>query len=146
MGDTVKVAAILTTSGNVRDAYFGNSSGQVYKFRTGNNDNTVAIPFKWTSMQYTSNAPQLLKDYKYLYVYLERTAKPGIDVFYSVDFDDFKPLGTAHKTVSEFVFPSGISGNSIRIQFAQNSTTDQQNIYGFVCLGDIEAGRLQDVE
>lgn len=146
LGDVITKAAILTTSANVRSAYFGNSAGQVYKFKTGNNDNAVAIPFKWTGAPQMAGVPYLQKDFKYLYVFLDRTAKYGIDVFYSVDFDEFKPLGTATDVVSELAFPSGTNGHNIRIAYETDLTSDQQKIYGHVCLGDILPGRLLSVK
>lgn len=146
LGDSVTVAAILTTSGNVRSAYFGNSAGQVYKFKTGNTDNSAAIPFKWTGTIQTSQAPYLQKDYKILYVYMDRTAKPGVEVFYSVDYADFKPFPQmAYKTVNEFLFPPGTQGYNIRISYTSNSSIDQQSIRGHLCLGTIKAGKLGDV-
>ena len=146
MPDVIKMAAILTTSGNVRSAYIGDDAGQVYKFKTGNNDNTAAIPFKWTGAPQMSGYPHLQKDYKYLYVFLDRTAKTGIDVLYSIDFQDFEPLGTAYNTVSELPFPSGTAGHNIRIQYATNTTNAQQKILGHLCMGDIQPGRLGDVK
>ena len=145
MPDVIKQAAILTTSGNVRSAYFGDDAGQVYKFKTGLNDNGDAIPFKWVGAPQMSGVAHLQKDYKYLYVSLDRTAKHGIDVLYSIDFEDFKPLGTAYNVVSELAFPAGTSGHNIRIQYATNTTADQQRILGHICLGDILPGRLTNV-
>lgn len=146
LGDSVKAAAILTTSGNVRSAYFGNSAGQVYKFKTGNTDNTAAIPFKWVSSLEISKAPHLLKDYQYLYVMLDRTAKPGIDVFYSIDFQDFKSLGTAWYQTTELKFPPGTTGHNIRLAFESNTTLGQQGILGYVGLGEYQPGRLGNVK
>jgi len=145
MGDVIKNVAILTTSANVRSAYFGDDAGWVYKFKTGNNDDAVAIPFKWVGAPQLSGQPHLQKDYKYFYVFLDRTAKYGIDVFYSVDFEDFKPLGTATKSVTEFAFPPGTQGHNIRISYSTNLTTDQQKILGHICLGDVLRGRLGSV-
>lgn len=145
LGDSVKAAAILTTTGNVRSAYFGNSAGQVYKFKTGSTDNTAAIPFKWTGTIQTAQAPYLQKDFKLLYVYLDRTAKPGVNVHYSIDYRDFRPLGQAFKTVNEFHFPAGTQGYNIRIMYTNNSSADQQNIRGHLCLGTIKPGKLGDV-
>lgn len=146
LGDAVKSAAILTNSTNVRSAYIGNSAGQVYKYKVGNNDNTAAIPFKWTGAPQMSGQSHQIKDYKYLYVFLDRTAKYGIDVFYSIDFGDFKPLGTATDAVSELIFPSSASGHNIRIAYRTNMTSDQQKIFGHVCLGDVQPGRLRGVK
>jgi len=146
MPDVVKMAAILTTSGNVRSAYFGDDAGQVYKFKTGLNDNSDAIPFKWVGAPQMSGYPQLQKDYQYLYVFLDRTAKSGIDVLYSIDFEDFKPLGTAYNTVSELAFPPGTRGHNIRIMYSTNSLSSQQTILGHLALGEILPGRLGSVE
>lgn len=145
LGDSVKQAAILTTSGNVRSAYIGNSAGQVYKYNTGITDNTAAIPFDFVGAPNMSGIPYLQKDYKFLYVYLDRTANTGIDVFYSVDFKDFKPLGTATDVVSELQFPPGVRGFNIRLKYATNTTNDQQKILGHVCLGDVLPGRLGSI-
>lgn len=145
LADVVKQAAILTTVANVRSAYIGNDAGQVYKFNTGNVDNSTAIPFKWVGAPQMSGSVHLEKDYKYLYVLLDRTAKYGIDVFYSLNFQDFKPLGTAKEVVSELAFPAGSKGHNIRIAYETNLTTDQQKILGHVCLGEILPGRLGSV-
>jgi len=146
MPDVIKMAAILTTSANVRSAYFGDDAGQVYKFKTGLTDNTAAIPFKWVGAPQMSGYPHLQKDYQYFYVFLDRTAKSGIDVLYSIDFEDFKPLGTAYNVVSELPFPPGTSGHNIRIQYSTTTTADQQKILGHLCQGEILPGRLGDVE
>lgn len=143
--DAITQAAILTTSGNVRSAYIGSSLGQVYKFKDGITDNTAAIPFTFVGAPYMSGIPFLQKDYKYLYVYLDRTSNMGIEVYYSVDFKDFRKLGTATDVVSELQFPSGVRGFNIRLKYATNTTVDQQKILGHVCLGDVLPGRLGNV-
>ena len=146
MDFNVARAAILTTSGDVRHAYLGSDSGQVYKFKSGNNDNGAPIPFKWIGGPQVSGASHLQKNYDYLYVFLDRTAKYGIEVFYSIDFGDFESLGTASEVVSELPFPSGTSGHNIRISFQSNLTTDQQKILGYTCLGSVASGRLGSVQ
>lgn len=148
MGVAVKQATSLTTSANVRNMYFGDTAGQVYKFKSGNNDNTAAIPFKWVGVPQLCNEKYLhyLKDFKTWYVYLDRTAKTGIDVFYSIDFQDFKLLGTAYKTVSMLDFPAGTRGYNIRIAYETCTTNDQQKILGHLCLGDIIESNLEEVE
>lgn len=146
MPDAVTKAAVLTTSGNVRSSYFGNDAGQVYKFRTGIIDNATAISFKWVGGPQMSGYAHLQKDYEYFYVMLNRTAKSGIDVFFSVDFGAFKQLGTAKDVISELAFPPGTSGHNIRIAYETNTTADQQKILGHVCLGDIQPGRLGNVQ
>jgi len=146
MPDVIQQAAILTTSGNVRSAYVGDDAGQVYKFKTGNDDNGDPIPFKWAGAPQASGAAHLQKDYEYFYVFLDRTAKYGIDVLYSLDFEDFEPLGTATNVVSELAFPAGTSGHNIRIAYETNLTTDQQKILGYLCIGNIQRGRLGDVK
>lgn len=146
LNHAVKKAAILTTSGNVRSAYFGDDAGQVFKFKTGNNDNGQPIPFKWVGSPYMSGYPHLQKDYKYLYVYLDGTANTGIDVYYSLDFQDFKKLGTATKTITELAFPAGTKANNIRLMYASNTDLEQQKILGHQCMGSIMPGRLGDVE
>jgi hypothetical protein len=145
MADVIKQAAVLTTSGNVRSAYIGDDAGQVYKFKTGNNDNGDPIPFKWVGAPQMSGNAHLQKDYKYFYVFLDRTAKYGIDVSYSVDFEDFKPLGTAYNAISELPFPAGTPGHNIRIMYSTNLTTDQQKILGHLAVGDVLRGRLGEV-
>ena len=145
MPDVVKMAAILTTSGNVRSAYIGNDSGQVYKFKTGNDDNGAAIPFKWTGALQTSGYPYLNKDYETFYVFLDGTAKTGIDVYYSIDFGEFRPLGTAKDSVSEFLFPPGTSGHNMRIMYMSLLKVDQQKILGHMCMGSVLKGRLGSV-
>lgn len=146
MADVIKQVTVLTTTGKVRSAYFGDSAGQVYKFKTGLNDNSDPIPFKWVSPALTSDAPHLIKDYKYLYVFLDRTAKYGIDVLYSIEFGDWQPLGTATGVVSELAFPPGTQGCNIQIQYASNALLDQQKILGQLCLGEVQQGRLGDVK
>lgn len=146
LGDVVKVAAILTSGDSSSQyGYFGNDSGQVYQFKTGNTDNGTAIPFKWRSAVETCNAPHLKKKFKHLSVRLESTAKPGIDVYYSVNFKDFKLLGTAWKSVHEFQFPRGTTGHNIRLLFGSNTSADQPNILGYTCMGDYVVGKLGDV-
>lgn len=146
MADVITQAAILTTAGNVRLAYLGDDAGQVYKFKFGNTDNGDPIPFHWTGAPLMSGNPDLQKDYKYLYVYLSRTAQSGVDVYYSIDFGDFKPLGTASMAVHELPFPSGTNGHNIRIAYGSNLSTDMQDILGHVCIGEILQGRLRSVE
>lgn len=146
MNDVIHNAAILTTAAHVRSAYVGDDSGQIYKFNTGNDDDGVGIPFKWAGPPNMSGNPHLNKDYKYFYVFLDRTAKNGINVSYSLDFGDPQPLGLANKTVNEFAFPPGTQGHNIRIFYESNLKTDQQKIEGHVCLGEVLKGRLGDIE
>lgn len=146
LADVVQQAAILTTVGNDRSAYIGNDAGQVYKFNDGFIDNATPIPFKWTGAPQMSGQPTLQKNYEYFYVFLDRTAKYGINVLYSIDFGEFKPLGLAKDVVSELPFLSGSQGHNIRIAYESNLTTDQQKILGHVCLGGIEPGRLLPVK
>lgn len=142
LGVVPKIGMTLTTSGNSRSMYFGDSLGQVYKFKTGNNDDGNPIPFKWLSPSLTSAAPYLRKDYQYLYIYLDQNTKPGIDVFYSVDYGDFEPLGKAYKVVSELSFPEKTKGHNIRIVFASNHSKTHPKIYGYTLTGDTEKSRI----
>jgi hypothetical protein len=146
MGVALNSAFVMTTSGNVRNMYVGDTAGQVHKFKFGNNDNSSAIPFKWKSGPMMSGLPENKKDYQVLLVYSDRTAKEGVSVFYSVDFKDFRPLGTANKVVNELKFPTGTRGYNIRIAYSANATTDQQKICGHVCLGEILPNTPGDVE
>ena len=147
MNDVVKVGAVLTSGDSSSQyGYFGNDNGQVYRFKTGNTDNGTAIPFKWKSAVETCNAPHLEKEFHRISIRLESVAKPGIDVFYSVNFKDFKPLGTVWKSVHELWFPKGTKGQNIRLMFSSNSSADQPNILGYTCMGEYMIGKLGDVE
>jgi len=142
LGVVPKVATILTTSPSTRNMYFGDSFGQVYKFKTGNNDNGAEIPFKYRSPLLLSSAPHKIKSYEYLYVFMDRDSEPGVQVYYSVDFEQFKILGIASKSVSELPFPSNTRGHNIQIMYASNHSKAHQDIYGHMLMGEVLEDRL----
>jgi hypothetical protein len=146
MQDSVKVAAILTSgSGASQFSYFGNSGGQVYKFRTGLDDNSSAIPFELITAPDVSKAPHRQKDYKEFIVFLDGTSLPGVDVLYSIDYNDFQPLGHAQSLITKLRFPSDATGYSIRIMYKSIGTKGQQKIRGHMCFGKVKTGDLLDV-
>lgn len=148
--DPVKASAILTDTNGAqgftdRSAYFGDDSGQIYKYGTGNNNNGAPIPFKWVSRLETAQYPYREKEFEYLYVFTDKEAKPGVDVYISIDYKDFQFIGNANKSTSLLRIPSGSHGHHIRISFQTNNTGEQQTIYGYMGVGKVLPWRLTDV-
>lgn len=109
--------AIWTVS-NVRDTYFQDDTGKVFKDATGYVDDTATIPYDWDTGP-NNFALDEEKNYVTAYVYCRQAR--GVQVFYSIDGGPPQFLGQCDKYIERFVFNRNSNGRDISYSFVHNA-------------------------
>lgn len=119
----------LLESSEATKAYFGDSSGAVFRFNSGKSYAGTAIPFKHETKDYYFNFPSLYKLFQKVYIFVD--SRKGITIQYKLDDGDWATLGRVSSAQSELVFPTSARGKRIRFRVLESSSGDKFTFEGF---------------
>ena len=119
--------------------YFGNpSSGNVYNWPSGENDNGSAITAYWKSKDFIGGDPFTEKDFSNYSMIAKQSVGSNIDVTYTINSSSSitnnhtltDPLSIPFRRINT-KFPSGKYGTFINFQFGNNDLNAPFELYGF---------------
>jgi hypothetical protein len=119
--------------------YFIDDTGRLFRDETGLKDHHDSIPFELTLGEHDFNE-DLSKVYSGVIVDSEYAQSAR--VAYSIDGNDYKPLGQLDATSKKFIFPHDARGRKIQYQFTHNDTGQAPAINGISTLYSSEENNL----
>ena len=122
-------ATFLDTS-STENLYFGDNSGNTFKFGVGNLDGTLPIHGEIEIWPMYLGSFDIRKDIDYLSVLADMGNEA--QVFYKFDKDDWQPLGDVKGDFSsKFIADFGAERKNVSFKIVDSSTTKESVIYGF---------------
>lgn len=110
------------------DMYFGNTA-DVFKFNSGNNNNSRPIHFELETKQYDQQVPQNYKKYTGVWVTAENGE--GAELMYRVgkgaEASDYKPLGKLNNLLTYISMPN-VLGTWIQFKINESGTAEGPKI------------------
>jgi len=122
-----------------QNIYFGSSStGKVYKFPIGNDDDGSAITAFWKSKDFVGDDPFLESTYNSFSFISKSESGSNLDLTYTINTTDetninfslTDPNSVYYRRINDY-FPSGTYGSFINFNIGNNDTNAPFELYGF---------------
>lgn len=116
-----------------RTLIFGNSTGQVFQFNDGNNDNSKPIE-SIMEFVYHFGVPNLIKEMRWFWGFFNPGCEAQIQIAigdtYTKGQKNWIDLGDAKNGVVQYRFPTGSRGKLLFLRIKENSTNAPFTYYG----------------
>lgn len=109
--------------------YFGDTSGAIYHFDTGNQMDGTDISFRVITKDYYLGNPSIFKSLQKLVVYCD--SGKHVTIQYKMDDGNWKTLGRVKESITDLEFPAASRCRKVKFRISDSSGGDTFNFEGF---------------